>query len=306
MIDPRNTAESGSRDARSAYADGRFVSVSEARLSLLDLGFTRCDATCDVAHVWEGSFFRLEDHLRRFYRSCDLLRLNLPYDREAIRNILFACVRHSGLRHAYIEMVCTRGLLTPGSRDPRTATNKFFAYAIPFVWIQTLEQQESGSSLMISDTVRIPPQSVNPTVKNYHWGDMTKTLFDAYENDFDTVVLVDLYGNLSEGPGYNVFCVVDQHVLTPGDTVLEGITRQTVLELCCETGVPAAITRISPNQLRDANEVFLTSTAGGVMPVSRVDQHIIGNGKPGPITLRLRQLYWACHHDQRYSTPVQY
>jgi branched-subunit amino acid aminotransferase/4-amino-4-deoxychorismate lyase len=101
-----------------AFIDGRFVPVGEARVPILDWGFLRSDATYDVAHVWRGSFFRLEDHLSRFERGMERLRMKVPYGRAEIREILMECVRLSGLREAYVEVVCTRGIPPPGSRDP--------------------------------------------------------------------------------------------------------------------------------------------------------------------------------------------
>ncbi len=288
-----------------AFIDGGYVPIAEARLPVLDWGFTRSDVTSDVVHVWKGSFFRLDDHLERFLRSCEKLRLSPP-NRDEIREVLIECVRLSGLRDAYVEVICTRGMPAPGSRDPRTCVNRFLAFAIPFIWVITPEQQARGAHLIISQVQRIPPASVDPTVKNFHWGDLTRALFEAYDRGADTAVLVDPDGYVSEGPGFNVFCVGGGRVRSPGDTVLEGITRRSVRELCEELGIGFELGRITPDELRDADEVFLSTTAGGVMPVSRVDNRILGNDRPGPVSTRLRDLYWAKHEEGWYATPVDY
>ena len=289
-----------------AFVDGRYVPVGEARLPLLDWGFTRSDATYDVVHVWKGRFFRLEDHLDRFERSCRRLNLDPGFGRDAMRDILLQCVRASGLRDAYVEMICTRGTPAPGSRDPRLCRNSFFAFAIPFVWIVSPERQERGAHLIISEVPRIVPASVDPTVKNFHWGDLTRALFEAFERGAETAVLVDANGNLSEGPGFNVFAVDEGRVTTPHGTVLEGITRESVRELCAELDVPFALGDIRPQSLRDADEAFISSTAGGVMPVTRVDDRVLGNGAPGPITTRIRETYWRKHEQGWHATPVDY
>lgn len=289
-----------------AFVDGEYVPVNEARLPLLDWGFTRSDVTYDVVHVWKGSFFRLDDHLDRFQRSCAQLRLDPEYERREIRAILIDCVRHSGLRDAYVEMICTRGVPVPGSRDPRLCRNRFFAFAIPFVWIVSPERQKEGAHLIISDVPRIAPASVDPTVKNFHWGDLTRALFQAFDRGSDSALLVDNDGYLSEGPGFNVFRVHDGSVTSPGGTVLEGITRASVHELCEELHVPFALKRITPDELLDADEVFISSTAGGVMPVTRIDARILGNGRPGPLTMHLRELYWRKHEQGWHATPVDY
>jgi branched-chain amino acid aminotransferase len=289
-----------------AFVDGEYVPIGEARLPLLDWGFTRSDVTYDVVHVWKGSFFRLDDHMDRFARSCERLRLDPGYDRDAMRDILMRCVRLSGLRDAYVEMICTRGVPAPGSRDPRLCRNNFFAFAIPFVWIVSPERQEQGAHLIITQVPRISPASVDPTVKNFHWGDLTRALFQAFERGGETALLVDDNGFVSEGPGFNVFRVHEGGVTTPHGTVLEGITRKTVRELCEALDIPFALADLSPDAIRDADEVFISSTAGGIMPITRVDDRILGNGRPGAITSRIRETYWRKHEQGWHATPVDY
>ena len=174
-----------------AYVDGQLVSIAEAKISLLDWGFLHSDATYDVAHVWKGKFFRLNDHIERFFSSMEKLHMSIPYTRDDLQAILVDCVRASGLRDAYVEMICTRGMPEPGSRDPRTCTNQFFAFAVPFIWIADPEKQKEGLDLVVSRRQRIPAASVDPTVKNYHWLDLVMGLFEAYERGGETAVVVD-------------------------------------------------------------------------------------------------------------------
>lgn len=289
-----------------AFVDGEFVPVGEARIPILDWGFLRSDATYDVAHVWRGAFFRLEDHLDRFGRGMAELRLSLPYGRDRIRGILVECVRLSGLRDAYAEIICTRGIPKPGSRDPRDCENRFYAFVVPFVWISTPEKQEEGLHATISPVERIAPEAVDPTVKNYHWLDLQAALFDAYDRGGETAILTDRHGNVVEGPGFNIFAVNDGRISTPDRGVLEGVTRRTVIELAEGLEVPLEARRVSASQLRGADEAFVSSTAGGIMPLTTVDGSPLGSGKPGPITLRLREAYWDLHRNPRFSLPVEY
>jgi branched-chain amino acid aminotransferase len=289
-----------------AFVDGRFVPVAEARVPILDWGFLRSDATYDVAHVWRGSFFRLEDHLDRFERGMARLRMSLPYDRAEIRDTLIECVRLSGLREAYAEIICTRGVPPPGSRDPRECENNFFAFAVPFVWIADPEKQERGLHATIGRVQRIGPESVDPTVKNYHWLDLELGLYEAYDRGGETVILIDREDNVVEGPGFNVFAVKDGRIATPSRGVLEGITRKTVIELAAEHEIALERRAVPAGEVRRADEVFLTSTAGGVIPVTKVDGEPVGDGTPGPITLRLREAYWNLHRDPRFATPIRY
>jgi branched-chain amino acid aminotransferase len=289
-----------------AFIDGRFVPVGEARVPILDWGFLRSDATYDVAHVWRGSFFRLEDHLSRFERGMERLHMRVPYGRAEIREILTECIRLSGLREAYVEVVCTRGVPPPGSRDPRECENRLYAFAVPFVWIADPEKQERGLDAVIGRVQRIQPEAVDPTVKNYHWLDLVAGLYEAYDRGGETAILTDSEDNVVEGPGFNVFAVKDGNISTPSRGVLEGITRRTVIELASERGMPLGARAVPAAEVRAADEVFISSTAGGIMPVTKVDGAPVGDGARGPVTLRLRDAYWELHRDPRFVTPVQY
>ncbi len=292
--------------AGAAFVDGRFVPVGEARIPILDWGFLHSDATYDVAHVWRGSFFRLEAHLDRFERGMAKLRMRQPYGRDEIRSVLVECARLSGLRDAYAEIICTRGVPKPGSRDPRECENRFYAFVVPFVWIAGPKKQERGLHATVSRVERIRPESVDPTVKNYHWLDLTAGLFEAYDRGGETVILVDAAGNAVEGPGFNLFAVADRGICTPEVGVLEGVTRKTVIELANELGFPVEERAVPAEELGSADEVFVTSTAGGVMPITTIDGEAVEDGSPGPMTLRLREAYWEAHEDPRFATPVEY
>jgi len=306
LSEPDGGAASPPWTAGAAWIDGRYCPVGDARISVLDLGVTRSDCTYDVVHVWQGRFYRLDAHLDRFAASMARLRLDPGQDRAGIEAVLHGCVRLAGLRDAYVSMTCTRGRMLPGSRDLRTARNSFYCYALPFIWISHPEQQETGARMRISDLIRIPPQSVDPTVKNYHWLDLDLALLDAYDHDADLVVLRDLSGAITEGAGYNVFAHVDGGGLPPGHGTLAGITRRSLIELAREAGQRVDEGCLTADNLLRADEVLVTSTAGGIMPVTVVDGAPVGTGTPGPLTRDLRDRYWASHQDPRYSTPVRY
>jgi branched-chain amino acid aminotransferase len=293
-----------------AYVNGEYVPPSEAKISIFDWGFLHSDATYDVAHVWQGSFFRLGDHLERFFASMERLRLDPGKSRDEVRAVMHECVRRAALRDAYVEVLCTRGRPEPGSRDPRTCRNQFMAFAIPFVWIADPAKQRRGIDLIVSDVQRIAPASVDPRVKNYHWLDMVMALFQAYDAGAETALLVDAQGNVAEGPGFNVFAVVEGGALvTPDAGVLEGISRRTVLELARAAGLAVEVRALPVSELRRASEVFLSSTGGGVIPIARVDGEPVGGraaGQFGPVSERLQAAYWALHEDPRYVEAVRY
>src|SRR5579859_7021934 len=303
-------AEKGAADGPwpggAAWIDGGYRPIEEAKISVLDLGVTRSDCTYDVVHVWHGRFYRLEDHLDRFSASMARLRLDPGHDRAGIEEILHGCVRRAGLRDAYVSMTCTRGRLAPGSRDLRTARCTFYCYAVPFVWISPPEQQATGASLWISEVTRIPPGSVNPLIKNYHWLDLDVSLLEAYDHGAQLVVLRDASGAITEGPGFNVFAYTGGRWLTPLGGTLAGVTRRSVIELAGEAGDAVEEGRLTAGDLHRGAEVLISSTAGGIMPVTVVDGRPVGDGIPGPRTTLLRDRYWARHEDPRFATPVRY
>lgn len=289
-----------------AFVDGAYMPLALASVPLIDRGFVRSDATYDVVHVWKGRFFRLDDYLERFHASMRGLHMSLPYSKADIAAILTECVRRSGLRDAYVQMTCTRGVPPRGTRDPRLCQNRFYAFAQPFVWIANEEQRREGLRMIISSVQRIQPEAVDPRIKNFHWLDLTMGIFEAYEKDAVVAVLTDRDGNVTEGPGFNVFAVRDGALATPDRGVFEGMTRRTVIEMAKELGIRCEVREVPADELRAADEIFITSTAGGIMPVTVLDGRIYGNGKPGPLTTRIHDLYWDRERAAGMVTEIDY
>ena len=281
--------------------NGKFIQLSEARIPVLDWGFLRSDATYDVVHVWKGRFFRLDKHIDRFFQSTEKLRMPCTVSRIDLKKILAGCVERSGLDNAYVEMIQTRGMSPNFERDPRKSEPRFIAFAVPFGWILKPEEFEKGLDVLVSNRRRISPNSVDSSIKNYHWLDLVSGMFEAYDNGHDTVILTDEENNISEGPGFNIFCVDETGLNTPNKGVLEGITRQTVLDLAKELNVPFQLRPISLETLKSSNEVFATSTAGGIMPITKINGLPIGRGAPGEITRKLHKTYWDKHSDPAWS-----
>lgn len=286
-----------------AWMRGEILPIERASIGVTDWGLVHSDITYDVAPVLNGGFFRLGDYIARFMESLAALRMEIGLSGDEIRNVLHAIVARSGLRDAYVAMVASRGVpLTFGSRDPRHCANHFYAWCVPYIHVVSPEIAKQGASVWIAEKIRrIPPDSVNPLVKNYHWGDFTQGLFEAKDRGFETVLLLDHAGNVTEGPGFNVFALSRGRVVTPKEGILHGITRRTILEMAEETGLPTEQRALPLAELFEAEEVWLSSTAGGVVPVTRIGERLFSNGKPGPVTSRLSRLYheWAARPEMR-------
>lgn len=291
-----------------AWMGGRIIPISEACVGVTDWGLTHSDIAYDVVPVWGGAFFRLDDYLTRFMASVGALRMQILMDRDEVAAALHQMVAASGLQDSYVAMVAARGRNpVPGSRDPRDCQNHFYAWCVPYVHIVKPELAERGSSVWIAKSVRrIPQDSVDPKVKNYHWGDFTSGLFEAKDNGFETTMLLDHAGNVTEGPGFNVFALFGDRVVTSDHGVLHGITRQTVLEMARDQGLKVETRPLPLDQFWQADEVFLSSSGGGVIPVTRVDDRTFSNGAPGPVAQALRRSYFEWLERPELRSPIRY
>lgn len=291
-----------------ACIGGEYIAADDAQISIRDNGLANSDLTMDVAAVWDGAFFRLDDHLDRLFRGCDRLRLTPLPSREQVREMMFEMVRRAGLRSAYVFAMVTRGAPVTGKeRDIRELTPALYGYALPYQWILPPDQLEVGVDVMIPRGVfRIPPGAVDPTVKNFHRGDFVRGQLEVYDRGGTYAVLTDADGLLTEGDGFNLFALVDGTLHTPADGVLFGITRQVALEIAAEEGIPTEVGPVSVELAKRAEEIFMTSTAGGIMAVSALDGEPVGSGREGPATRLIRDRYWELHYDPRYIDPVDY
>ena len=289
------------------FIDGEFMPVSEIRLPVTDMGFQLSDMCYDAIHAWKGRFFRLDQHLDRWDQSLAANRYEtLGYDRDQVAEVLHSCVARAGLQDSMVTFVATRGTPVSGHKDLRTCKNRLIAWALPYYGCVPDEEIENGCEIVVAETIRIPPSSVDPTVKNFGRLDFVRALYEAYDRDARYAVLLDDEGHVTEGRGWNIFALSDGILMSPDRGTLEGITRKTVFELSEKLNIEARGGQIQPDDLRGADEVFITSTAGGIMPVRSIDGNDIGDGQPGPVTVRLKDLYWDLHDDADYSTPVNY
>ena len=291
-----------------AWMNGHVLPISQATIPVNDWGLVHSDITYDVVPVINGAFFRFEEYLSRFFSSMESLYLDPGMNKSEVQKALHQMVSQSGLRDSYVAMVCSRGRpKIPGSRDPRDCENHFFAWCVPYVHVIKPEIIDQGATAWISQNVyRIPEESVNPRVKNYHWGDFTQGIFEAKDNKYETVILLDFDGNVTEGPGFNVFAVKDGVLITPDRGVLAGVSRKTILEIADHLGIRAVIRPLSVDELLAADEVFLSSSGGGVIPIVRVNETIYGNGVKGPISVRLNETYWQWTTLEKYRDPINY
>lgn len=290
-----------------AWVDGELVPLHEARIPILDQGFMHSDLTYDVPSVWDGRFFRLDEHIARLEASCDKLRLKLPLPREEVKRTLVEMVAKTGIRDAFVEIIVTRGLKGVRGTDPKDILNRIYMFIQPYVWVMEPEVQPVGGDAIIARTVRrVPPGSMDPTVKNLQWGDLTRGLFEAADRGATYPFLTDGDTNLTEGSGFNIVIVKDGVLYTPQRGVLEGISRKSVIDVARINGLEIRVELVPVQKVYDADEIFMCTTAGGIMPITTLDGRAVNGGKLGPITKKIWDGYWALHYEDAYSFEIDY
>lgn len=291
-----------------AWVEGELVPLAEARIPLLDQGFMHSDLTYDVPSVWDGRFFRLDDHLDRLELSCTKMRLKLPIPREEVKQILVDMVAKSEIKDAFVELIVTRGLKgVRGLKPGEVLKNNLYMFIQPFIWVMEPEEQRGGGSAVIARTVRrVPPGAIDPEVKNLQWGDLTRGLFEAADRGATYPFLTDGDAHLTEGAGFNIVVIKDGVLYTPDRGVLRGVTRKSVYDAAKTLGIEVR-TELVPVQLcYECDELFMCTTAGGIMPITVLDGQPVKDGKVGPITKKIWDVYWAMHYDPTYSFEIPY
>lgn len=278
-----------------AWIEGEYLPASEARISIFDTGFGHSDLTYTVAHVWHGNIFRLDDHLDRLLDGSRKLRLDPGISKDELADITKRCVALSQLRESFVNLTVTRGYgKRKGEKDLSKLTHQVYIYAIPYLWAFPPAEQIFGTTAIVPRHVRRAGRNtVDPTIKNYQWGDLTAASFEAKDRGARTAILLDADNCVAEGPGFNVVIVKDGKLFSPSRNALPGITRKTVFELADAMGIEATLGDVTSRELYDADELMAVTTAGGVTPIISLDGEEFSDGRPGPLTVAIRDRFWA-------------
>jgi branched-chain amino acid aminotransferase len=269
------------------WIDGAVVSRDEAKVSVLDHGFLYGDGVFEGIRAYSGRIFRLEDHLRRLAAGARALALEIPGGIEAARRVILETARAHGQPDAYIRLVVSRGVGELGV-DPTTCPEPRMVCIAAAIRIFPPEKLAEGISLATSSLRRPGPDVIDPCVKSLNYLNNALAKLEARQRGADEALLLNARGTIAEASVANVFAVRDGQLSTPPPTdgALPGITRQSVLELARELGLPAAERSLGRADLFAADEVFLTGTGARIVPVSSLDGRSLGTC-PGPVTKRV-------------------
>lgn len=293
-----------------AFFQGKIIPLPEAKISVVTHAFNYGTGVFEgIRGNWnaeEGQLylFRVREHYQRLLRSCRMLNISLPYTLDDFERITLDLVDACNLREdIYLRPLAYKSSEVVGLRV-HDLKDDFLIYVVPF---GNYLESDKGIRCCVSSWTRIEDTMVPPSAKvtgMYVNNSLAKS--EAIWRGYDEAIMLNRDGSLSEGSGENVFLVKDGKLLTPAtsDNILEGLTRNTVIELAQkELGIPTVERRINRSEIIVADELFLTGTAAHVTPVLEVDGRRVGNGSIGPVTARLQALYFDIvkGNNKRYS-----
>ena len=272
---------------------GQILPPENALVSVLDRGFLYGDSVYETIGTVDGRLYALDEHLDRLFRSAERIGLSPP-PRAEITRAIAETVTAAGNPESRVRVMITRGV-GPLDLDPASATHPELVVIVAPLGGPTAAMYENGVGVAIVSVARNDPRAIDPAVKSGNYLNNVLALAEARRRPgVHEAILCAPSGSLAEGASSNLFVVKGAVVKTPGVAVgvLDGITRATVLRLCRGNAIAAEeVDYLAPDELRGADEAFLTSAARGVLPVTAVDGAPVGSGLPGPVTSRLRELY---------------
>jgi branched-chain amino acid aminotransferase len=276
------------------YISGQFYDKSEAKISVYDHGLLYGDGVFEGIRSYGGKIFRLRQHLQRLYDSAKAIRLEIPMSQEQLAQAIRQTLDLNGLKDAYIRVVVTRGAGSLGL-DPRKTGDPQVIIITDHIQLYPPELYENGLEIVTVATIRNHPNAVNPRIKSLNYLNNILAKLEAIQAGCLEALMLNHKGEVAECTGDNIFVVTRGVVRTPplDAGILEGITRNAVLELAQRAGIPTREEPLTRHDVYTADECFLTGTAAEIIPVVKCDGRVIGNGKPGPITRQLRERFFA-------------
>ncbi|MEW6096733.1 MAG: branched-chain-amino-acid transaminase [bacterium] len=274
------------------YIDGKLFKTEEAKISVFDHGLLYGDGVFEGIRAYNGRVFKLSEHLDRLFKSAKFIMLNIPLTKEELTKAVIETIKANELRDAYIRLVVTRGAGDLGL-DPNKCPKPSIIIIVDKITLYAKEFYEKGLELITVPTRKNIQEALSPCVKTLNYLNSIMAKIEANNTGMLEAIMLNAEGYVTEGTGDNIFIVKNNTLITPPlwVGVLEGITRDTVMKIGKEIGIKVVEDVLTRFDLFTADECFLTGTAAEVIPVIKVDKRIIGNGKPGEVTLKIMELF---------------
>jgi branched-chain amino acid aminotransferase len=289
-----NAPDANRQDAQAfkIWINGTLFEKQDAKISVYDHGLLYGDGVFEGLRSYGGNVFRLDEHLARLWNSAKAILLEIPISREEMTNAVNDTLRANGLKDAYIRLVVTRGAGTLGL-DPNRTANPQVIIITDHITVYPEELYRQGLEIITASTLRNHPAALNPRIKSLNYLNNILAKIESLQAGCMEALMLNHKGEVAECTADNIFLVRDGVLLTPPTDagVLEGITRQAVIELARASGREVREVSLTRHDVYIADECFLTGTAVEVIAVVRVDSRKIGSGAPGPITRDLKERF---------------
>ncbi|NLK42632.1 MAG: branched-chain-amino-acid transaminase [Planctomycetes bacterium] len=273
------------------------VDEKDAVISVFDRSLLYGDGVFEGIRVYSGKVFELKAHLDRLYESASVIRLPIGMTQEQMSQAIETTVKANAIQDGYIRLIVTRGIGDLGL-DPFVCKNGKVIVIADNVKLYPEEFYEAGMKVISASTIRNHPMALPPQIKSLNYLNNILAKIEAVEAGHGEAIMYNHLGYVAEATGDNIFIVKGGTVQTPPIQAgsLDGITRRVVIRLAKEDGMCVVEKNLTRFDLYTADEMFLTGTAAEVIGVVEMDGRVIGNGKPGPITKRLRSLFFQAAH----------
>ena len=284
------------------YISGKLYDKADAKISVFDHALLYGDGVFEGIRAYSGRVFRLKQHVDRLYESAQAIHLQIPMSREQTASAIRETLAYNKLSDAYIRVVVTRGAGSLGF-DPRKTTDPQIIIITDQISLYPEELYDHGLKIITAATTRNHPNAVNPRIKSLNYLNNILGKIEATQAGCLEALMLNHKGELAECTGDNIFVVQHGRIHTPGidSGILEGITREAVIELARAAGYTVIERTMDRFDVFKAQECFLTGTAAELIPVVECDGRAIGSGRPGPITRELRQRFQTLVREERSS-----
>lgn len=276
------------------YLNGEFVPESQAKVSIYDRCFLYGDGIFEGITVWAGVPFRLDAHLRRMYHGLSYLKIENPLTHEEWKKVIMNVIQLNSMDKGYLRPQVSRGegMLSTKWQPQVLRKAKPNVVIIPEEWLAYGEAMDKGFRAKVLSRPRIPSASIPAGAKHCNYLNTILGAIEVSACGLDIGIAVNLQGYVTEGTAYNIFIVKDGNLYTPPSTLdlLPGITREVIIEIARREGYKVFESVFDAFTMCTADEVFFCSTVRLGGPVIEIDGRKIGDGKPGSITKRIREL----------------
>ena len=274
------------------YLDGQFYDKEHAKISVFDHGLLYGDGVFEGIRFYKGKVFRLEEHIQRLYQSARAICLNIPLTAPEMIGVVLETIRQNELQDGYVRLVVTRGSGDLGLNPLLCPKATVFVIAAR-ITLYPEEMYRNGLTVVTCATRRIPHGALSPMVKSLNYLNNVLAKIEAQQAGAGEGLMLNEQGYVAECTGDNIFTVKNGRLYTPpiSSGALAGITREVIFELATELGIIVSEPDMTRYDIYTADECFLTGTAAEIIPVAKLDTRLIGDGTPGPVTLRLTEKF---------------